>query len=55
MKNTSKLLTESTVIQSSNNNETNNSDEIDQLISKADAAYYVEYNYVESLRIYKQR
>ncbi len=45
---------ESTVIQSSNNNETNDSDEIDQLISKADAAYYVEYNYVESLRIYKQ-
>ena len=45
---------ESTVIQSSQKAEINDSDDIYQLISKADAAYHVEYNYVESLRIYAQ-
>ena len=45
---------EFTVVQSSQKAEMNDSDNIAQLISKADAAYHVEYNYVESLRIYKQ-
>ena len=44
---------ESTAIQSYNTTETNDSG-IDQLIDKADVAYHVEYNYAESLRIYKQ-
>jgi exo-beta-1,3-glucanase (GH17 family) len=47
----------STVIQSSQKAEMkdlNNSDGLDQLISKADTVYHVEYNYVESLRIYEQ-
>ena len=45
---------ESDTIQNSLNIEMNNFDDISQLINKADTLYHVEYNYVESLRVYLQ-
>ena len=45
---------ESDTIQNSLNTEINNFDDIFSLINKADTLYHVEYNYVESLRIYLQ-
>ena len=53
-KHTKTLGIESDTIQNSLNTEMNNFDGISQLINKADTLYHVEYNYVESLRVYLQ-